>query len=375
MNLLKESEMPQLMVPESEDPMQMSPDIDRSRPADEDIDIDLDLDAGLLGEYEDDDMDGQNGSTTEVVDYRAVRDDDMVDEDKEEDKGDDQASLIDEDLYDADHGASEDSSYHMTEDIQRPDLQKHSPSANSQKQHQVDAQQLEFPKFNQPSDGHIPNETIGLPEKEQTEDTRNDSSYMDRDGNLTASSTVFSTTLEDSPRRKQNELDREDILNYEDNLDEIDDNIVGHTELSSLVVKEQPEDTADTTGLTDIKGISFPSAETNDSHPPDDCVGDESQQLCLSLHPVIVIYQGNEMSLFPSTEDDNEQSQTYLLEHQSVASESIGNLLQQCRLVLADSIGEPDELEIRFTDLGLNVDEVCYLPYEITKKSANFHVL
>jgi len=74
------------------------------------------------------------------------------------------------------------------------------------------------------------------------------------------------------------------------------------------------------------------------------------------LHPVIVVYQESEILLFPSHEE--EQARTYFLEDESLASRTIQSLLGACRLVLADSINEDEELELKITSLGLEICEV-----------------
>ncbi|KAF2815776.1 uncharacterized protein BDZ99DRAFT_122136 [Mytilinidion resinicola] len=76
------------------------------------------------------------------------------------------------------------------------------------------------------------------------------------------------------------------------------------------------------------------------------------------LHPVIVIYADNEpMSLFhPRVEDE---SQTYFLEDESIAHETIYELLQACRTVLGDTISDEDELEMDIAKLGLCIREDC----------------
>ncbi|KAF2492486.1 hypothetical protein BU16DRAFT_564937 [Lophium mytilinum] len=77
-----------------------------------------------------------------------------------------------------------------------------------------------------------------------------------------------------------------------------------------------------------------------------------------SLHPVIVIYGENQpMSLFhPRVEDE---SQTYFLEDESIAHRSIYELLQACRTVLGDTIGDEGELEMDIAKLGLCIREDC----------------
>ena len=84
----------------------------------------------------------------------------------------------------------------------------------------------------------------------------------------------------------------------------------------------------------------------------------EDHQHPTGLHPVIVVYQDNEISLFPPHEETGEHSATYFLEDESIANASIRALLKACRFVLADSIGEQDELEIKITPLGLDICEV-----------------
>lgn len=76
------------------------------------------------------------------------------------------------------------------------------------------------------------------------------------------------------------------------------------------------------------------------------------------VHPVVVVYQDTEMSLFPPIDQDQEHSQTYLLQDETHAAGSINNLLGACRSVLGESISEEDELEIQIEDLGLHLSEV-----------------
>ena len=77
------------------------------------------------------------------------------------------------------------------------------------------------------------------------------------------------------------------------------------------------------------------------------------------LHPVVVLYQQNEIFLFPPNDNDGQYAQTYFLEDESLANQNVKALLEALRLVLADSINEQDELEISFVSLGLDICEVC----------------
>lgn len=77
------------------------------------------------------------------------------------------------------------------------------------------------------------------------------------------------------------------------------------------------------------------------------------------LHTVKVNYLGTEMCLFPPTEDDD--SEMFFLEDQSLAHESLNKMLAACRDVLANTIGQDDELVLDVASLGLHISEVSAL--------------
>ena len=73
------------------------------------------------------------------------------------------------------------------------------------------------------------------------------------------------------------------------------------------------------------------------------------------LHPVKVHYQDTDISLFPSHEDGVE---TYFLQDEEVAYQSLNKMLASCRDVLAGSIGDHDEVVLDIPVLGLHISEV-----------------
>lgn len=87
--------------------------------------------------------------------------------------------------------------------------------------------------------------------------------------------------------------------------------------------------------------------------------GDQSPHAASSLHPVVVVYQGDEISLFPPHGSDTSDS-FYFLHDESLVNESIRSLLQACRQVLGETMRDEDELEIDIAELGLCVSEVSY---------------
>ncbi|MCJ1435641.1 hypothetical protein MMC27_005016 [Xylographa pallens] len=108
------------------------------------------------------------------------------------------------------------------------------------------------------------------------------------------------------------------------------------------------------------KEISIVAASDRDRQEQhDDLAQDPKVRDPINLHPVIVVYQDNEISLFPPHEETEKHSATYFLQDESVANGSIRALLGACRVVLADSIGEHDELEVKIVPLGIDISETC----------------
>ena len=102
------------------------------------------------------------------------------------------------------------------------------------------------------------------------------------------------------------------------------------------------------------------SSEEDDTVPP--------------LHPVAVKYQNEEMSLFQSKESEVEHSPTFLLQDQALASQSILDLLNACRDVLAGSVDTSEELCLGMDDLGLDFCEVSEIPRSSESQHANIGV-
>ena len=74
-------------------------------------------------------------------------------------------------------------------------------------------------------------------------------------------------------------------------------------------------------------------------------------------HPIVVHYQGSEVLLF-APDDDNDQSEAYLLGDASLANDNLGVLFESCRSVLEEDINEREHLVIKFPSLDLEVGEV-----------------
>ena len=113
------------------------------------------------------------------------------------------------------------------------------------------------------------------------------------------------------------------------------------------------------------ENLSQHAAQDSESHvypntnsaPKKDIVGSTLPDSL--LHTVKVNYLGTEMCLFPPTEDDD--SEMFFLEDQSLAHESLNTMLAACRDVLANTIGQDDELVLDVASLGLHISEVSVI--------------
>ncbi|PGH02806.1 hypothetical protein GX51_04418 [Blastomyces parvus] len=74
-----------------------------------------------------------------------------------------------------------------------------------------------------------------------------------------------------------------------------------------------------------------------------------------SLHPVKVLYQDSEISLFPPGEND--PTETFFLQDEGLADAPIEELVRACRQVLGEHISEDEELILDIESLGLHLPE------------------
>ncbi|KAJ9296327.1 hypothetical protein DTO271G3_5468 [Paecilomyces variotii] len=82
------------------------------------------------------------------------------------------------------------------------------------------------------------------------------------------------------------------------------------------------------------------------------------------LHPVKVLYQDTEISLFRPREGDS--SETFFLEDESLAYGDLGKLLSSCREVLGEHISEGEVLVVDIDSLNLQLNEDSYHTPKVT---------
>ncbi|RHZ59039.1 uncharacterized protein CDV56_107218 [Aspergillus thermomutatus] len=94
--------------------------------------------------------------------------------------------------------------------------------------------------------------------------------------------------------------------------------------------------------------LSLQGPEQGSEHEPD-TMGQ------VTLHPVKVYYQDNEISLFPPHEGDS--SETFFLEDERLAYEPLGKLFESCREILYEHVGENEILVLDIESLNLQLIE------------------
>ena len=357
MSALGELGDPHLDVPSTEDPMRLSPDMDRHGSADDDIDIDFEFEDEINHEGEDANMDEQPDS---MVDHRhgddkrdtAVNDDEMVDESESDQAHQEQPSLLDEDLEDAD-------GLGMDDDSEKERLDQHSPVYDTE---QIDEQNVDLEDTAQSNGVGLSGSGDDAQEYslDSAEPIREQSSGPRNQGVDTAG-VQGNDDYEDSRKLPAQQLSgkRESEADAESSNQEA---FIYQEDAVHLTANVEESSSHQVDNLGSIQ-VGF--EDDNQYHESnEDDRQDAVPPITQHLHSIVVVYQGNEMSLFPPVDQDTEQSQTYFLSNESYASESLTTLFGRCKTVLADSIREDEELEIRIADLGLAINEVSVMLFD-----------
>ncbi|OOQ87739.1 hypothetical protein PEBR_16313 [Penicillium brasilianum] len=101
--------------------------------------------------------------------------------------------------------------------------------------------------------------------------------------------------------------------------------------------------------------------EATDSHESEAQHTHEEEE---SLHPVKVLYQEAEISLFPPMEGDS--AETFFLHDEDVAYDNFGKLFSALREVLLDNVAENEVLVIDIDSLGIQITEDSSLTSNVT---------
>lgn len=324
--------------------MELSSEMDRRQMADEDIDIDLDLTGDQPIDGEDDYMAEDVLAIDEASFDRQLahggRDDEMLDDEYSLEEAEDTFSVHDEDLGDAVYPVLEEPVELLVELSAEHSLEPRAEWSNDTQQ----GQEM----------GVTVNDNHPQP------DSKSDHSES-KDATLSQPPVEL---ILDPQRATQGDDDYEaqEPLHGIHSIPKLSSDMTAADFEAGTVTVTQNIDSGwvSTTPNDEDEGQTHSPDQGDTISTPDDfeTENENASPVATYVHPVTVIYQGSEMSLFPPADEDLEHSQTYLLHDERLASESIMNLFGACRSVLADSIEEDDELEITVGDLGLQISEV-----------------
>ena len=333
MAFFQEPEILQLEMTVTEDPMELSSEMNPPASA-EDIDIDL-LTSDFPQEREDDFMaeDGRSVTDQELPDIEAPQagnDDEMFDDEYLTGDLEENLSVHDEDLQDVEESIIGDGADTIISAIEANAVER---SILRQEEDQATHTNMEAHETSEQYSKDILELTSQL-------DPANEQYEANADPQITDPQTMG------SPRDPENGSSAH--------------NSSTNTVISSYARKPENLAGIPTTHDDQQEPLESSLKPLDNTINQDESLASKSNSSRNSsyVHPVIVLYQDNEMSLFPPVSQDQEHSQTYLLQDETYAAGSINNLLGACRSVLGESISEQDELDIQVGELGLHITEV-----------------
>jgi len=355
-------------VPATEDLMELTSDMDRRLGTDEGIDLDIDITGGNQydgeDEYMEEDLDEPVAqSLPNEQDIREGSDDGMA-EDSYAASIAEQASMVDEDIDDADY-TGPDVDEDTIVDTALENVADSNQNLDSQDQtsgtldlaHAVHTQQTtadgdftfiaESLPGGQQGISAINYDISGLATQHLSQEQSKQINIRESSGHDQAqhSGDKVLVAAKSEPEQLESNRDTPTLSTAK---------IVGPADVEEVKYK-QPEGN-DEPAVSSEEDATAPStleeAQIKDHSTAED---DFSSR---ALHPVIVGYQNNEISLFPLVPQDEEHSETYFLRDECHADEFVRDLLDALRSVLEDSINEHDELMISIDDLGLDISEV-----------------
>ena len=374
--------------------MELTSEMDRRFTADDDIDIDLDLTVDNDQYEEDEHMVEDVNVFTDMAsmneqDMQAGNDDEMADDNYVEGSIAGQSSVRDEDLEDA--GEAE--LYPADEDtIVEPQLGQPSeiPPGLPEKQDQIsenprqDSDYLEQaspqePLAAAPESLSLARKEYGsshdastiaaqessqglVPQYEETSRHENEDhqynaqephrEYEDHTRRREGDSHWI--TSEEPRQGSQDDPSKQEASNYEYSTDVFNDSLLRGPETTI----EQPEQKEAVGAPPKDATPHLEKAEDDRTKEYRNCQEEPTSRESAHVHPVVVLYQDNEISLFPPLDSDDEHTNTYFLQNEQIAGDSIKALFGALRSILGESISEQEELVLDINDLDLHISEV-----------------
>ena len=372
-----------------DDLMEFTSDIDRGLEHGEDIDIDIDLTIEDQGAEEDEYM--VEDSITAVPEneddrgqsMHVTNDDVMVDDAYAEVSIADKSSVQDEDLEDAEYLEPDEGENGAIPVASRPSSQSRSELLEYEDQIEsnksetygyhaetINTSDQQYPVSIEQDDSYESRTAVTL-EGSQSEDEKLDDSSQDENSgaiqsaghqrhegndNLLPESSTMS--LHGEQKRERQEVLS---LTSEDQLGEAEQFDSSVIEEATKVVPTPPVHTENENPDEEIDDLS-PAIESRSEDSITSAVHeDHNIEGSDYVHPIVVLYQNSEISLFPPVDQAEEHTSTYFLQDEQLANESFTKLLEACRSVLGESISAQEELILDIGALDLHISEVSEL--------------
>ena len=374
----------------AEDAMEISSEFGQKIVVEEDIDIDLDLGGDQNGDVEDEYMiedanSMQDEDTLDLQEEELRKDDEMIDEALTPPGMEGELLANDEDLIDAEEESFEPILDLVPDVPNRIDEVNQHDNSDKYLQGQDISDQMADPMKRGDTRTASPKGLLGLTNVQETVSLPR--SGVVGEGSPTMN-TVHGEKTHDGDSNGEARITRHDdqIAPEGAEIHPIDPSTFNEgyhqadVDAQSLVnVSSTNIISGDSAQYEGTKYGQFVSNEEHDvsySHADTSIHGDLNTYQHNAVHSVKVLYEENEISLFPPNEEDVGQEQTYLLQDHNLANENIQELLAACRLVLGECIEVHDELRIDIESLDLRFSEVslvsaksCSLANSVSKQS------
>lgn len=374
--------------------MELTSEMDRRFAADDDIDIDLDLTVDNY-QYEEDEYMGEDVNvftdmaSTNEQNIQAGNDDEMADDNYVEGSIAGQSFVHDEDLEDAGdaelYPADEDTIVE-SHPVQPSDI----PQGGPERQDQISTDLGQDPDYLEQSSpqelsGIAPGslsaaqKEYGSPHEASTITAQESSQGLapryeetnrheneDHQYNAQEPHRVYEDqtrrhegdshwdTAKGSRQGSEDDTSKQEASNYEYSTDIFNDNLLHGPETTI----EQPEQQEAAGASPREETPPIQKAEDDRTEEYRNGLEEATSRGSAHVHPVVVLYQDNEISLFPPLDSEDEHTNTYFLQNEQVAGDSIKALFGALRSILGESISEQEELVLDINDLDLHISEV-----------------
>lgn len=336
--------VPYLDVPTQEDVMELSTDFDRHNGTDGDTDIDIDL---VPDQPEDQDNDymiedtrSEGGTGSQAFPNETSNDDVMLDDGGSQADLNEANALQDEDLDDAGD--------YFQDDANQDSL----------------ALQGNIDEFDdntlQPIDQITPQTDHGFSTLADTFEAKTKEQLEKEISDNRVEDVLSSLGTEDNAEILQQSFHDSNIVGLAGSNLENTRDVLDWPENPTSIANTETAQEATNKDLDSRPQPEEPASKSASSNPRPTEPPQEQAYEATTVHPVVVVYQDVEISLFPPS--DQSDSYTFFLHDEGLATSSIYDLLLACKEVLADSISEEDELELTIEELGLCISEVSHLP-------------